>query len=581
MAEDGFSILALEGYLNYCDCLDENPQWFQCYCRISSQNYTIDIFTDETKTTQCNAIPFNNGRISIKSNGAFFYIFAQQDNEDIPEVEIAEFQAPSVEEANKWSEIIRTLTQCNQSLSMDDFNIISVLGRGFFGKVMLVEHKQTKELFALKTVRKKRLLESDRPETVIAERNIMMLIKNPFIIQLHFAFQTATKFYLGLEYAPGGELFYHMEQFGLIPVDDARLYIAEIAIALNHLHKLGIVYRDLKPENILFDIDGHVKLTDFGLAKALDENQSATTFCGTNHYLAPEIVQRLPYSYEIDWWALGVLLCEMLTGIAPFQSENQLVMFEKIICDNPELPSDVDEEAADLILQLLTKDPKLRPTFEDICVHPFFSCLDWDNVYNKRYVPNFVPDNVTSNMLRQNQSQSCAPFVQPGQQQFHNPCMQQSMQNPFNSFQQPPQAQPPSYMQYFQQTQPTPYMQYFQQPQQASYMQYFQQPQPAANVQYFQQPQQAANMQYFQQTQPAANMQYFQQGQRILQYFPQEFTRELPIDSQCDPGQSYLPINVEGFSFIAPQQQPNEEANSATDNGLAQDLQQFGRDSEM
>ena len=377
------SILSLEGCLNYKPA---DGSWKTCFCVLSGSS--IDIFDDpdQSENSKISTIEIDQ-RISVDllANSHTFSVLKDGQL-------IASFFASSVEEAMKWSEIIKCLANPQTSFSMSDFTIISVIGRGYFGKVMLVENKQTGDLFAIKAVPKKRLIESGRPNTIIAERNIMMMIKNPFIVQLHFAFQSKTKFYLGLEYAPGGELFYHMEQIGLIPLDDARLYLAEIALALEHLHKYGIVYRDLKPENILFDSEGHVKLTDFGLSKDLKMSQNNTqTFVGTNHYLAPEIVMGLPYSYEVDWWALGILLCEMLTGVTPFKGDNRAKIFESIANDKPILPTGIDEEAGSLILSLLTKDPKKRPKFDEISQHPFFSCLNWEYVFNRRYTPNFVP----------------------------------------------------------------------------------------------------------------------------------------------------------------------------------------------
>ncbi|OHT16842.1 RAC family serine/threonine-protein kinase like protein [Tritrichomonas foetus] len=378
------SILSLEGFLNYKSF--DGP-WITCFCQISG--YTLDIYVDETMEQKLEIIDIDSKITAILDdiNPLAFSIYRRNKK-------IADFLTTSIEEAMRWSEIIKSLTTPQPSLSMDDFKIISCIGRGYFGKVMLVQNKQTNELFAIKAVPKKRLIESGRPRTIIAERNIMMLVKYPFIVQLHFAFQTKTKFYLGLEYAPGGELFYHMEQIGLIPIDDARLYVAEIALALDHLHKYGFVYRDLKLENVLFDSEGHVKLTDFGLAKEIYLSNTKT-FCGSNHYLAPEIVLGQPYSFEIDWWALGILLCEMLTGVTPFSGENRMQMFESIAHDKPILPSAIDEEAGSLILWLLTKDPKQRPKFAQISQHPFFDCLNWEYVVNRRYRPNFVPEQST------------------------------------------------------------------------------------------------------------------------------------------------------------------------------------------
>ena len=301
------------------------------------------------------------------------------------------FATSTPEEALKWVTAINNIKAPVPKLSMDNFRIISVLGRGFYGKVMLCQKLDTGELYAIKSIHKDRLSDSGKSSAVMAERNIMMKSHHPFIVNLCFAFQTPSKFYLGLEYAPGGELFYHMDKVGSIQVDDARLYVAEIGLALTHLHSIGIIYRDLKPENILFDAEGHVKLTDFGLSKDLVDGEQATTFCGTSEYLAPEVVMQQPYSYEIDEWALGVLTFEMILGTTPFYDENKAVMFGKIVGENPVYPEGLDTRICDFISRLLTKDPKQRPKFADLKSHPFFGGFDWDKVYHKGYKPNFIP----------------------------------------------------------------------------------------------------------------------------------------------------------------------------------------------
>jgi len=291
----------------------------------------------------------------------------------------------------KWYNVSKALVMTVPNYTMDDFEILSVIGRGLFGKVMLVQNRKTLEKYAIKSVHKKQLIESGSPTAIIAERNIMMLIEHPFIVKLHFAFQTANKFYLGLEYLPGGELFFHLQKVGTVKLENARIYTAEIALALDHLHRYGIVYRDLKPENILFDENGHVKLTDFGLAKDLYEIGSTKTFCGTNHYLAPEIIQRKPYSYEIDWWALGILLCEMLSGFEPFSGETRAELFNSILTEQPKVIDTIDSDAADLIVRLLEKNPKHRPMFDGIKDHPFFKPLRWEQVIQKNVQPTYIP----------------------------------------------------------------------------------------------------------------------------------------------------------------------------------------------
>ena len=309
-----------------------------------------------------------------------------------PDADPLLFSASTQEEVTKWVTALNSFKTPTPSLSMDNFRIISVIGRGFYGKVMLVQKLDTGALYAIKSIHKSRLSEAGKASSVIAERTIMMKAQHPFIVNLCFAFQTPSKFYLGLEYAPGGELFYHMDQVGTIPLDDARLYTAEIGLALTHLHSIGIVYRDLKPENILFDAEGHIKLTDFGLSKDLLETEKTSTFCGTSEYLAPEVVMQQPYSYEIDEWALGVLTYEMILGTTPFYDENKAIMFGKIVSEDPVFPEGLDDRIIDFIMKLLTKDPKLRPKFSDLKSHPFFEGFDWDRVYNRDYRPSFIPD---------------------------------------------------------------------------------------------------------------------------------------------------------------------------------------------
>jgi serine/threonine protein kinase len=196
---------------------------------------------------------------------------------------------------------------------MDEFDSISVIGRGNYGKVMLCQSKFTRERFAIKTVRKAVLLKSQKVHTVIRERQILEQVTSPFIVRLCFAFQTPSKFYLGLEYVPGGDLFHRLtDRTNPITPADARLYIAEIALALDYVHEAGVLYRDLKPENVLVCRDGHLKLTDFGLAKQMNAEEETATFCGTPEYVAPEMIRKENYSYAIDWWALGVLAFELV-----------------------------------------------------------------------------------------------------------------------------------------------------------------------------------------------------------------------------------------------------------------------------
>lgn len=301
-------------------------------------------------------------------------------------------ETDTTETMMRWVLALRGCTYTNTEIKIDDFRIISVIGRGFYGKVMLCQHILTNELYAIKTIHKSRLIEANKVHTVISERNILSRTSHPFIVSLKFAFQTASKFYLGLEYVSGGELFFHMQQRNCLPLTDVQLYIAEIALALKYLHSLGIIYRDLKPENILLDAEGHIKLTDFGLSKDLYQADSTNTFCGTTEYLAPEIVRHGSYSFPVDWWSLGILTYELLFGRTPFYNQNRSRMFQNILEREPQFLPTVQPDVKDFISSLLTKDPTARPGFEQISKSPFFP-FSLDDVLAKKIIPRFIPLN--------------------------------------------------------------------------------------------------------------------------------------------------------------------------------------------
>ncbi|OHS96648.1 protein kinase [Tritrichomonas foetus] len=233
------------GWLRFQDT--HSKLWKRAYCSIHSNIFSV--YSDETKQyKEKQILIFSDTDVKIKpnyNNRVFAINVSQQ--------ETLYFATDSAEETVDWITALKNTYQSSSSLSMIDFEILSVIGRGFFGKVMLVKKNGTDELYAIKSIHKSRLIKSGKVETVLNERNILATTKCPFIVELKFAFQTRSKFYLGLEYAAGGELFFHMDRRGKFPVNEIVLSIAEISIALNYLHKRGIIYRDLKPENILLD----------------------------------------------------------------------------------------------------------------------------------------------------------------------------------------------------------------------------------------------------------------------------------------------------------------------------------------
>ncbi|EAY06484.1 AGC family protein kinase [Trichomonas vaginalis G3] len=301
------------------------------------------------------------------------------------------FLADSIEDATRWVTAIHAVSLPSPKLSMDDFNIISLIGKGFYGKVRLCQKKDTGDLYAIKSVHKSILIKTGRTCAVIAERNLMMKAKFPFLVSLHFTFQTRSKFYFGLEYVPGGDLKFHKSQVGKIPIFDAKLYAAQIGLAITYLHGIGIVYRDLKPENVLLDGQGYIKLVDFGLSKDINQVKTTRTFCGTPEYISPELILKKNYGYAVDEWALGVLMYEIIFGDPPFVDENENKLYDKIVLEEPKYPADADPNLVDIIKKLLVKDPAKRPKFIDLKSHPFFADIDFKKVYNKEYKPSYVP----------------------------------------------------------------------------------------------------------------------------------------------------------------------------------------------
>ena len=310
----------------------------------------------------------------------------------MPDNKVLKLRSDNDNTLSEWCLALKSATFHNAILSMECFEIIRVLGRGYFGKVMLVAQKDTQELFAIKTVHKMRLLQTQKVHTILAERNIMRRIEHPFIVNLLFAFQSATKFYLGLEYIAGGELYGLMRREPVMPISQVRLYVAELALAIEHLHRNGIVYRDIKPENILIAPDGHLKLTDFGLSKDISKTKCTSTFCGTAEYMAPEIVNQQMYGMAVDWWALGILMYMMLFGDTPFRDDNRSVMFQNITTGKPKFPDNADPAAVSLIEGLLVKQPGMRRGLKEMKKHQFFAGLDFDQVLEKKYTPEFIPE---------------------------------------------------------------------------------------------------------------------------------------------------------------------------------------------
>jgi len=260
---------------------------------------------------------------------------------------------------------------------------------------MLVRKKDTGKVYAMKVLNKRTIIERNEVEHTKSEKSILMKLSHPFLVGLHYSFQTADKLYFIMDYINGGELFFHLQKDRKFTEDRVRFYSAEIASGLEYLHNQGVIYRDLKPENLLLTNDGHIVMTDFGLSKeGLHSSDDRTaTFCGTPEYLAPEILEGARYGKAVDWWSFGTLVFEMLTGLPPFYCEDVQQMYSKIMTAELQIPDSVSPDAADLIRKLLERDPERRlQDPEQIKIHPFFASIDFNRLIHKEIAPPFVPD---------------------------------------------------------------------------------------------------------------------------------------------------------------------------------------------
>jgi len=301
----------------------------------------------------------------------------------------------------------------------EDFQILKLIGKGSclrllsrccladshitgtFGQVYLVRKKDTQRVYAMKVLSKKVIVQKKEIAHTLGERNILVrtaMADSPFIVGLKFSFQTATDLYLVTGYMSGGELFWHLQKAGRFDEERAKFYIAELILALQHLHSYDIVYRDLKPENILLDANGHIALCDFGLSKAnLTKDDTTNTFCGTTEYLAPEVLlDEQGYTTMVDFWSLGVLVFEMCCGWSPFYADDTQQMYKNIAFGKVRFPRDaLSTEGRNFVKGLLNRNPKHRlgaiNDAEDLKAHPFFADMDWDALMNKMVVPPFKP----------------------------------------------------------------------------------------------------------------------------------------------------------------------------------------------
>ncbi|XP_050515217.1 serine/threonine-protein kinase N isoform X8 [Diabrotica virgifera virgifera] len=284
-------------------------------------------------------------------------------------------------------------------LNIDSFRLISVLGRGHFGKVILSQYKNTGEYFAIKALKKGDIISRDEVESLLSEKRIFEVancIRHPFLVNLFACFQTDAHVCFVMEYAAGGDLMMHIHA-DVFSEPRAVFYAACVVLGLQYLHENKIIYRDLKLDNLLLDTEGYVKIADFGLCKeGMGFGDRTGTFCGTPEFLAPEVLTETSYTRAVDWWGLGVLIFEMLVGESPFPGDDEEEVFDSIVNDEVRYPRFLSLEAIAIMRRLLRKSPDRRlgsseRDAEDVKKQAFFRHIQWEELLHRRIPPPFVP----------------------------------------------------------------------------------------------------------------------------------------------------------------------------------------------
>lgn len=280
--------------------------------------------------------------------------------------------------------------------ALDRLEISKTVGTGSYGRVVVARDRETSSFYALKIFSISHVVQSRQTEHVKSEKEILSGIKHPFIIRLYWTHHSEQFLYMLLDYVPGGELFTYMRRKGTFDLKTSLFYISEITLAFEYLHSMKIVYRDLKPENILLDGEGHVKLVDFGFAKKI-LNKTFTT-CGTPDYLSPELFRGTGHNKTTDWWSLGILLFEMLSGVTPFNpNQNESEIPTRVLAGRITWPRTIDETSKAFIKKLLNQNPDKRlgagPNgSREVKDQPFFASVRWDDVYGRRLVAPIIPN---------------------------------------------------------------------------------------------------------------------------------------------------------------------------------------------
>ncbi|CAB3411331.1 unnamed protein product [Caenorhabditis bovis] len=366
----------------------------QTHCGQTPVGPTIPQMSSETRVSQSGTDRSGSyGRNGVE-NGAF----NELEIETPSSRESMQQHANGNESISKWA------------VSLKDFRLLTVIGRGSYAKVVQAEHLVTKQIYAIKIIKKEMFNEDEDIDWVQTEKSVFEAASNyPFLVGLHSCFQTESRLFFVIEFVPGGDLMFHMQQQRKLPEDHARFYSGEIILALHFLHSRGIIYRDLKLDNVLIDAEGHIKLTDYGMCKEnVNPGDLTSTFCGTPNYIAPEILRGEDYGFSVDWWALGVLMFEMMAGRSPFdivgmpnaEENTEDYLFQIILEKQIRIPRSLSVKAASVLKGFLNKDPTERlgckfdisEGLRDMKEHPFFKGhIDWEQLEQKAIAPPYHP----------------------------------------------------------------------------------------------------------------------------------------------------------------------------------------------
>lgn len=392
------SSLKIEGERTFevIQCQEEDEPTGWCKVKVSSpgfyhkrfwclQNTQLQVYKTELLVNPKCTIDLQNA--SINERRTRHVVFS------LPNEKQISFKFLSEEEALLWLSLIQHKTRISRFLSMDFFQPVSLLGQGHFGKVLLCRDILTDELIAVKSVHKSLLGDRSAVRSLCNEKTLLSMFNHPFIASFKFACRSSKNIFMGMEYPHGGDLTWYIKDG--VPLESVQLIIAELALALDYIHQKGYAYRDLKPENVLLGEDGHVRLIDFGLTKSVGMSL-ARTFCGTSEYLAPEIILRDLYGCEVDFWALGILMYELLFKVTPFVNPDKGKMFNQIVNSKIRFPKGTNKHAKGLIRGLLRKSPLERFRLDDIKKHPFFKDINFKDVYEMKVEPSFFPSDNTN-----------------------------------------------------------------------------------------------------------------------------------------------------------------------------------------